>query len=197
LRYANGDAIGVNPLRRTGEIVFKKELMGRKRAVAAKSNLPWDDLRAYWPDDGHGPDARVRWALYVIWRTAPTDPAKGDGRVPADEQQEEFRDMQHAMAWWRSLISDDTVQEVDVQMRLKMGGVWWKGRDDGVVHPRMTESYIYLLRWRRDGAYLESYHFNDARFGERDATADHHECSVVKHEPGLMAHWKNKKQRTE
>lgn len=159
----------------------------------------WKNLREEWPDDAKGPDPRVqRFSFLVESQDELSDPADPYGPLPDSFWSQPFKTLKTAIAAYEKRIKRPQTKECDIKLHMLFGGYWRSIKE--VFHPNFSETYIYLVRWRSDGAFLESYHLNESKFGERNHGKAFHELPQLEAVPGLMSHWvaeaeKKKKQK--
>ena len=158
-----------------------------------KKTDQWKDLRETW-DCRPGPDPRWRIeGIQVIWRFAHTSLDKWE-RTQHDEQHYQAKTLEDARKKFEHVVTKVAgVKEIDVKLHLVLGGFF----RTSFVAPYTSEVNIYLIRWREDGAFPESYHFNEVRFAERKLDEGHHELGGGRSFPGLMKYWKDKEEERE
>lgn len=145
----------------------------------------WNDPSLPWTYDG--PDPRWTYTLTVHSSRVQQD-IKDDGMVYEDEEVYDAKDMAAALVWYSMCTLDPSMKHCDVRLRLSFGGLYEPYREVGEPYiPRIGDTYIYLVRWRADGAFLESYHVNETKFAEREP--ERNELTKIK-APGLMSHYK-------
>lgn len=167
-----------------------------------KASNIWTDYRADWLDDpqARGPDPRIRNAIFVVYsRDALTD--LGDAFADCvsdgiDEYTECFETLAAAKNAYETRIRRQKTKQCDIQLHLTFGSVFFRLNCDRPLVPQFSETYIYLVRWRADGAFLESYHINESRFGERQDDVRTDELSRTTKRPGLMAYYVQEHEKT-
>jgi hypothetical protein len=149
----------------------------------------WSDRREPWPE-AHGCDARITCVFMVQSRDVHTALNDGIGRIPVGEWSESADTLEAAVKLYQERISRPNTVECDIEVKTEFGGVWTTYGPNYVPHPQCSASYMYLVRWRKDGAYLESYHMNSSKFGERVKDDEHVRDEKERQQRlGSMAHW--------
>lgn len=145
----------------------------------------WKDFSKSWPQEGFGPDPRIRSFKYSV-RTQKnhTDPSN-DYKVMDGEEIKHVKTFEQAVKLYEKKVSDPSIVECDIMMEIEFGGYY--RRLEPIFTPSFNHTYIYLVRWRKDGAFLESYHFNESKFTERAPMEGKHENTVLTKTPGLMS----------
>lgn len=147
----------------------------------------WKDFSKSWPQEGFGPDPRIRkYDFSVRYQTKHTDPSN-DGLINEGEREKHFKTFEQAVKHYEKMVSDPSIVECDIRMTIEFGGYYRTMQK--VFTPSFNHTYIYLVRWRKDGAFLESYHFNESKFAERAPMDGKHENTVLTKTPGLMSYW--------
>lgn len=158
--------------------------MMTKRKTSKDCDI-WDDWRELW--EGKGPDPRIQpLVFYVKSRDdfiAPSEPFE----TMEGEWSDTFNTMKKAMTAYKKRMKRTKTKQCDIQLHLKFGGAWQIAHK--IPRPHFPETWIYLVRWRADGAFLESYHTNTSKFGERDHGRRTNELQNMTKTPGLLSHW--------
>lgn len=164
-----------------------------KRGASEDDDDVWKNYKLFW--SGNGPDPRISGIGYTVYsRDEHQDP---HNLFPSTkgEFSASFKTLEAAKKCYERRIKLPTTKECDIQMHMTFGGFWVKF--DDVPVPRFSETYIWLVRWRADGAFLESYHLNESKFGERDTDRCTDELSRAEHIPGLRSYYVDKKNKNE
>lgn len=154
----------------------------------------WTDLTKDWDHEGPDPRWNIK-GITVRWSNV-QQPIDQDGMMYEDEQSYSAKNLADAQKKYRTCLSDPAIKHCDVMLELSFGGLYRRLTEKTVGIPHMNGTYIYLVRWRADGAYLETYHINSSKFGERGA--ERNELTKTGNQPGLMEHYrKEKKQKVD
>lgn len=166
-------------------------MKGQKRKQKEeKEDDVWNNLRLFWEKDG--PDPRLREPIFTVYSTdSYTNPAEIYAPEPEDVYAKNFSTIKGAMSCYRTRIERPKTQSCDIQLQMGFGGFYQSARAK-VFCPNFHTTYIYLVRWRLDGAFVESYHVNESKFGERETDKVCDELQRTKNVPGLMSYWENK-----
>lgn len=151
----------------------------------------WTDAREHWPEDARGPDPRVRSFRFVVnsWNYLDdvTDPFSDNTKKMWCKT---FKTAQAAFNAYHARVKRDETQRCEVCMRIEYGCIWQTAPK--VPMPMFGgETFVYLIRWRADGAFTETYHVNERKFGERSKRCVD-ELSRTRDTPGLMTHYVKK-----
>ena len=150
----------------------------------------WKDLSQKWT--GKGPDPRIQPASFSVisYDTLfdPTDPFS-EGTDGKGYWQKAFKTFEAARKAYEKRIRRAETKQCDIQMHMRLCGYYQYFQE--VYRPSFSETYIYLVRWRQDGAFLESYHINESRFGERNTKQRADELQRP-NQPGLLSYWEKK-----
>lgn len=113
---------------------------------------------------GPGPDARITSARFIVTSYGELlDPSQPFAGSKKGAWQRVYASFKAAKGAYERRIVRECTQECSIELRLKFGtGLFSIGEIP------FNETYICLVRWRSDGAFLESYHVNEAKFAERD-----------------------------
>jgi hypothetical protein len=106
-------------------------------------------------------------------------------RIPEGEWSGSAKTLEGARKMYQTRIMRPATVECDLQMRITFGGHYYT--IDTPFRPQFSTAYIYLARWRKDGAFMESYHINDSKFAERPE--ERNELDKNTRNPGLLSHW--------
>jgi hypothetical protein len=142
----------------------------------------WKNLSDQWPND-QGPDPRMSFDFTVDSRDVHLD--FKDQSIPPGEWTGQANTLEDAHGMYCKRIQRPQTLECDIQMKIQFGGHF--RRMDGPMTPQFNTAYIYVARWRKDGAFMESYHVNQSKFAERGSEQNELDRSTV--HPGLMLHW--------
>jgi endonuclease IV len=155
----------------------------------ARKGDTWNELKEDWTlRPGPDPRWRINY-IQVNWRFAHTA-LDGHDLIQEDEQFYTAKDIEDAREKFHEVVASvKGVKEIDVSLCLNFGGLFDRRE---IFVPWTSEVHIFLVRWREDGAYPESYHFNESRFGERVSDEHHHELGGSRKHPGLMSYWKDR-----
>jgi len=149
----------------------------------------WNNLREKWT--GRGPDPRIQLAVFSVRSYDklydPTDPF---AEATVDSWEKEFKTIAAATKAYQKRIERPQTKQCDIMMHMKYGGYFQYF--DEPFRPTFFQTYVYLVRWREDGAFLESYHINESKFGERNTNQATDELER-RNNPGLLSYWQNKK----
>lgn len=138
----------------------------------------WKNKGEYWPND-NGPDPRMSFTFTVFSRDA-HQLDFNSMRIPNGEWSDSAKTLESAYKLYQKRIQRPETVECDLQMCIEFGG-YLRKLEEPIV-PQFSSSYIFIARWRKDGAFIESYHMNDIVFAEREP-----EQNI--REPGLLSHW--------
>ncbi len=150
----------------------------------SKAEDPWNDLSLAWPEDS-GPDPRIRGDFVVYSSDKKSDPTDPFGDTLS--WSEDHNTLKSAINAYKKRIRRPETQECDIQLNLKFGGHYMTIKEP--IRPSFPETYIYLTRWRRGGAFVESYHLNEIKFSERNHGKRTDELHRTADTPGLMSHY--------
>lgn len=154
----------------------------------------WKNRALAW-EGRAGPDARIGRVSYTVYsRDAHTDlhDPFSDGKIK-DAYCESFKTLDAAKRSYEKRIKRPHTKECDLQMHMEFGGFFWSMGDFYV--PRISETYIWLARWREDGAFIETYHINESKFAERDTDRVTDELTRTSKTPGLRSYYEEQHQQ--
>jgi hypothetical protein len=157
----------------------------------------WTDAGVFWPEDAPGPDPRVRAFKFVVSSWDYLDDVKDPFGETVDKMwDKEYKTAQAAINAYHNRLKRKETQRCDIQMNLKYGSIFQQVVSTPI--PRLSPMfsgtvYIYLARWRADGAFVETYHTNERKFSERNHKRRTDELDRTCDTPGLMEHYVKKK----
>lgn len=165
-----------------------------KRVNRAKELTNWDNVTVAW--NSPGPDPRIQtWDFIVRSSNELLDLRDPFARPTEDEWVHHCKSFKVAMNEYKKRISRVTTKTCEIELHMKFGCYFQNLKEP--LHPNFNETWIYLVRWREDGAFLESYHTNESKFGERTHGRKTNELPEMKKAPGLMAHWEAEYEKRE
>lgn len=157
-----------------------------KRSKPEESDI-WKNLKEEWSEE-RGPDPRIQSFTFSVESqdelSNPNDPY---APLPNSHWSKSFKTLKDAIAAYEKRIKRPETKECDIRLHMAFGGYWRSIKEP--FHPNFSETYIYLVRWRADGAFVESYHLNESKFGERNHGKVSDELTRLKTVPGLMSYW--------
>lgn len=154
----------------------------------SKRKISWDKMNDPWKSDASYPDPRINsWQFVVSARKEHEDLNDEYPPLPEYEETHCFKTMKAAYNCYKKAISRTEIIECDIEMILVPGGAYHPPKH---FIPRNREFRSWVVRWREDGAFLESYHDSGMKFRERvDPSYDPEDPEC---QPGLKSHWVQK-----
>jgi len=149
----------------------------------------WTDTRMGWPDDREGPDPRIRSYTFHVESYDTLDDVKDPFSEEGEEDgngfySNEFKNMKSACNAYHRRVKRPHTKRCDLFLCVSFGTVFMT--KSKVSAPQTNQAYMYISRWRADGAFVETYHVNEMKFAERELTE-------AENTPGLYSHWKKRK----
>lgn len=160
-----------------------------------KEDDVWSDPRTAWPDENPGPDPRIRDFKFEVRSydilNDVSDPFSESGEPWANE----YTTLKAACNAYHKRIKRKATKQCDLILVMNYGSCWQKPLR-GIWVPMVNDVYNYLARWRADGAFVETYHLNEMRFGER-SKRKLNERTETHDTPGLFSYWKSRQEKGE